>query len=96
MQGNGSPPIQTPKQLVAGLNELGKIDPLIDTCYTQFTEFQASMKARAIIALNQRDPTVSDLNSISSDMATCMCLGLCPFTSSESTTLEGGMCSYNA
>ena len=94
-RGNGSPLIQTPKQLVAGLNELGSLDPLIDTCYNQFTEFQASMKARAIIALNQRDPTTNDLNPITSDMATCMCLGLCPFTSSESTTLEGGMCSYN-
>ena len=27
---NGSPPIETPKQLVAGLNELGKIDRLIE------------------------------------------------------------------
>ena len=93
-RGNGSPPIQTPKELIEGLNELGSLDPLIDTCYTQFVEFQASMKARATIALNQRDPTANDLNPISSEMATCMCLGQCPFTSSEATTLEGGMCSY--
>ena len=67
----------------------------LDKCYTTFMQFQSSMKARALIASNQRDPTSNDLNPVSPELATCMCLGQCPYTSTEDTILDGGLCKYN-
>ena len=97
-RGSGSPMFKTKAQLVTESQEAptkSAMNKQIDTCYTSFMEFQQSMKARALIATNQRDPTSNDLNTLTPEMATCQCLGQCPYTSTEDTVLDGGFCKYD-
>ena len=65
----------------------------IDTCYPLLWNFN-KMKARAN-CYKSKDPTSNDLNTLTPEMATCQCLGQCPYTSTEDTVLDGGFCKYD-
>jgi hypothetical protein len=98
-RGSGSPRLKRRKELIDESKDLEEEEGMkkqLDKCYTTFIQFQGSMKARAVITNNQRDQTVNDLNPVTPELATCMCLGQCPYSATEDTVLEGGLCKYTA
>ena len=70
-------------------------DEQMDECYRFFHVYSFSLKSRALIHKNQEDSSVGAIEAMSGDMAACSCMGVCPFTSAESSTLNNDKCLYD-
>ena len=92
-RGEGSPPL-LPDVDFENCTRAKKAsqDEQIDTCYELFQRLQFSVKARALISNIDDDPSAPEESAISSPLAVCMCLGMCPFTGTEGGEISSSKC----